>query len=297
MTRDPLRSWYDRIYFLLLGLQDIDLKGSGVRLDYSRRSLVELEHELLKRFAAPQDLVRPAGGEFVAGLTAYIGESLMRAAGGQWVWGRTGSAPGGADGPVASADPVLELTPVAPIDLLIDAVTGRSGDRLTETYDRWAHAVEVHRHGNPSWQPEKQRTMADPPAEETEALRIWLEEQEAGFPAWVADFGAGSVWDFDPASLPTVEEVLRTFVPVRAELAEPEHRRLRDGAAWYVGETFRRRLGGRWIKLRQAGNRNFPLIKGLGVRQSFQLTPVLALEGALETPGYLSARFTKVAET
>ncbi|GAB2658210.1 hypothetical protein [Nocardia goodfellowii] len=293
MTPDPLRAWHDRIYFLLLGLGDIDLKDSGIRLDHSRRSLAELEPVLLERFATPGHLSGPMVSQFVAGMIAYIGESLMRVAGGQWVWGPTRSA---SDGPVASADPVLELTPVAPIDLLSDVVTDRSGNRLTETYDRWAHAVEVHRHSNPSWQPEKQRTMADPPAEDTDAVRVWLTEQEAEFPAWVTEYGAGFVWDFDPASLAAVEDVLRRNMTVLEELAEPQHRRLRDGAAWYVGETFRRRLGGRWLKLGRAGKRNFPMLKGLGSRQTFQLTPVLALETALQTPGSLSKRFATVAE-
>lgn len=298
MTPDPLRSWHDRIFFLLLGLRDIDLKGSGVRLDYSRRSLVELEREVLERFAGPKDLRRPGPGKFVDGLTAYIGETLMRAAGGKWVWGQTRSALGGAYGPVASADPVLALDPVAPVELLVDVVTARSGDRLTGTYDRWARAVESHRGSDRLWQPQKQRTMADDSPEDTEALRSWLEVQETGFPGWVADFGAGGVWDFGPASLPALEEVLRRSVDGPAELSEPGHRRLRDGAAWYLGETFRRRLGGRWIKLKYpADDWNFPTMRGLGPRQTHRLTPVLALESALENPGRLSERFAAVSET
>lgn len=111
------------------------------------------------------------------------------------------------------ADPALALAPVAPLDLVIDAVAARSGDRLTQAFDRWLRAVAAHRATDPSWRPEKERTMADDPKEETDALRAWLDEQEAGFPAWVADYGADLVWDFDPATLPVLEEVLRGSVP------------------------------------------------------------------------------------
>lgn len=295
---DPLAEWHKSIFFVLLGLSDIDLKDSGVRLDYSRESLVALERVVLDRFAVTEAGQRFILRESLHGFEAYVGETLMRVAGGQWAWRDRGSPPQHAgDGPVACADPVLGLAPVAPLDLLLAALATRSGDRLVGVYDRWAGAVEEFRARDSSWRPVKQRTMADPPERETAALREWLAEQEAGFPRWVAEYGAGEVWDFEPASLPAVEEALRRSVASSEELNAPEHRRLRDGAAWYVGETFRRGLGGDWVKPRAAGNRNFPRIEGMGPRQASRITPVLGLEAVLDSSGYLTERYARASRS
>lgn len=314
MVSDPLASWRDGLYFLLLGLSDVDLKGSDVRLDYSRESLGPLERVVLDRFASPGELMRPARRETVEGLVAYIGETLMRTAGGRWSWGRVGSGvSGGAasgvsgdsaisrheDGPVATADPVLGLEPVSPLSLLADVVDTRTGDRLARVFDRWADAVARHRSTHPGWQPDKQRTMADPPPSLDEELRSWLDAQREQFPAWVSDYAPGTDpetdWSFAPETLAALEAVALRTVRSAPGLGEPQFLGFRDGAAWYLGETFRRNLGGRWVQTRKPGRRNFPRVMGLGPRQTARITPVLVLEAALEGEEHLVDRFAGAA--
>lgn len=52
--------------------------------------------------------------------------------------------------------------------------------------------------------------------------------------------------DFSPESLDVLEKwLLATFTTVE-ELRAPEHKALWDGIGRYIGETYRRSLGGRW---------------------------------------------------
>ncbi|MFC4627780.1 hypothetical protein ACFO6V_06000 [Promicromonospora alba] len=291
MSADRTTAWQNRLYFVLLGLTDADLRDAGVRFDYTRDSLGDLERVVLDRFAATGELTRPGRRDLVDGLVAYVGETLMRAAGGRWTWDD------GAGTPLVSADPELGLEPVAPRALLDDAVGARTGDRLARVLDHWAQAVADRQARTPGWRPDKERTMADPPESLEEELRDWLDLQAGSFDAWVASFGGDTAWDFTPGTLPAVQAVLRATVSTTTDLNEPEHLRLRDGAAWYVGETFRRNLGGAWVKTRGAGKRNFPRVEGLGPHGTSRVTPVIALEGALEEDGYLSERFRKAGES
>ncbi|MFD6141372.1 hypothetical protein [Promicromonospora sp. NPDC060271] len=287
MSADRTTAWQHRLYFVLLGLTDVDLRDAGVRFDYTRGSLGDLEGAVLDRFASTGDLARPGRRDLVDGLVAYVGETLMRAAGGRWTWADD------ADTPLVSADPELGLAPVAPRSLLEDAVGARTGDRLVRALDRWARAVADHQARTPGWRPDKERTMADPPESREDELRDWLDLQAGSFDEWVASFGGDTTWDFTPGTLPAVQAVLRAAVSSAAGLHGPEHLRLRDGAAWYVGETFRRNLGGAWVKTGAAGTQNFPRVEGLGPHGTSRVTPVIALEGALEEDGYLSERFRK----
>lgn len=291
MSADRITAWQHRLYFALLGLTDIDLRDAGVQFDYTRDSLGDLELVVLDRFGSTGDLTLPGRRDLVDGLVAYVGEALMRAAGGRWTWDDDANAP------LVSADPDLGLEPVAPLALLGDAVSARTGDRLVWVFDLWAQAASDRQASTPGWHPDKERTMADPPESLEDELHGWLDLQAGSFDAWVASFGGDITWDFTPGTLPVVQEVLRATVSTTADLNEPEHLRLRDGAAWYVGETFRRNLGGAWVKTRAVGKRNFPRVEGLGPHGTSRVTPVIALEGALEEDGYLSERFRKAGES
>ncbi|QYN36950.1 hypothetical protein K1T35_06720 [Pseudonocardia sp. DSM 110487] len=288
MAQDPLAAWQRRLYYVLMGLTDLDMKGTPIAFDYSRASLKDLESELLARFTSPAAMRRPAASETLDGLVAYIGETLMRVAGGRWTWGHVKSEGLGVkSGPVANADAALGLAPVAPHELLAEVVSVRSGDRLTRTFDRWAGAVETQRAAAQSWRPDKQRTVADGPELDRAGLETWLSTQESRFPEWVAAYGANSAWDFRPETLPALETMLRQMLSSKEELLSPENERIREGAMWYLGETFRLNLGGHWTKNVGAS----PRVEGMGPRHGARITPSVALRAVVQKRGSLSERF------
>lgn len=78
-------------------------------------------------------------------------------------------------------------------------------------------------------------------------LAAWLARQEAGFPAWAEETGTPERWDFSPASLDTLEALVRERYADEHAFADA----VREGtllqvAGWYVGETIRRARGCTW---------------------------------------------------
>jgi hypothetical protein len=291
-TDEALTAWHDRLFLLLTFLADLDLQGTGITLDHSRASLTALEQVVLDRFVSVPQVAWPTRRTFVEGLAAYLGETLMRRAGGAWAWATTPAVDGFPDGvPLASADPALGLDPVSPVHLLQQAVRGRDGAQFTQVYDRWTQAVDDRTRTDPTWRPHKEPTAADRPDPESAPLRQWLSRQAAAFPAWVTAHAPDHPWDFQPASLADLATLVRRVTPTAQMLNAPANRDFREGAAWYLGETVRRCLGGRWnLNLRRSGERNFPYLEQIGPRRA-RLTPVVALEAELTEPGYLRRRW------
>lgn len=85
----PLTDWHNRLFLLLAFLNDRELAGAGVTLDYSRSSLVALERAVLDQFAHPAQVAWATRRTFVEGLTAYLGETLMRRVGERGRGGRS----------------------------------------------------------------------------------------------------------------------------------------------------------------------------------------------------------------
>lgn len=90
--------------------------------------------------------------------------------------------------------------------------------------------------------------------------------------------------DFSPEALDVLEAwLLERYPSVDAALAETEKETL-DGAARYVGETFRRALGGRWdIELDDPNDVNYrlPVLTGFQGEYSKQ-SPVTLVTAAVD---------------
>jgi len=75
-------------------------------------------------------------------------------------------------------------------------------------------------------------------------LREWLGAQEAAFPAWAA--ATGQDWDFSPASVDRLEELVRGAYAGYDEIAAAEGTPAVTVPAWYFGEVHNRHYGTRW---------------------------------------------------
>ncbi|MGA8114842.1 MAG: hypothetical protein WCA46_14345 [Actinocatenispora sp.] len=290
---NPLEEWHQQIFFRLMYLQDVALADvdTEVDLDYTVESLRAVEREVVERFGAVGETPVLPDWSFVEGVATYLGETLMRLAGGAWAWAAEGASEHPADGrPVVGADPALKLDPVAPIQLVMAAAEIGDGERFTAVYREWERAVARMVRARPDWEPVKERTMADPPPQDSDRLGAWLTQREVAFPAWAATYGADVTWDFSPNSLPGLEEVLRRVAPSEEALHDPAHREFRDGASWYLGEVMRRGMGGHWMYDDLEGEHNYPYLDGLGPWESSS-TPVHALEATLGEPGFLHEHF------
>ncbi|NDZ80652.1 hypothetical protein G3I19_19385 [Streptomyces sp. SID10853] len=75
-------------------------------------------------------------------------------------------------------------------------------------------------------------------------LRTWLTAGRDAFPAWSAEHGGG--WDFTPASLDRLEELVRSRFTTWQEADGARDTTLLQVAAWYLGEVQVRHCGARW---------------------------------------------------
>ncbi|MFI6040787.1 hypothetical protein ACIA8C_04075 [Nocardia sp. NPDC051321] len=75
-------------------------------------------------------------------------------------------------------------------------------------------------------------------------LNTWLAEQEAAFPEW-AQRHEGT-WDFTPASLDRLAEIVQERFTTYEEAKAAEHDPFCTVAAWYLGEVQVRHCGTVW---------------------------------------------------
>ncbi|BBH70635.1 hypothetical protein ACTI_73200 [Actinoplanes sp. OR16] len=227
---------------------------AALDVDFSRASLARLEE-----LAAEDD--GPA-------YAAYLGETLLRVGGGRWI---------DLDGdPGVTADPVLGLAPVVPAELLTDP------GRAIEVYDAWAAAASASP-TPPVKEPTPGLDERPAPAEPAE-LHTWLATQEA---RWPHDAG----WDFSPSSLDRLTDLLVQRLGDPSGLKDPANREFVDGAAWYLGETFRRSGRGDWSWHDTKG----PYVINLGTDGRSQL-PLVQLRLGMRTRGYLRSRCGSLSE-
>jgi len=271
-TDTALTAWHERLFAVLMVLEDIELRGTGFVFDYSRESLADLERRVGE---APGRLT------LVEGAAAYLGEALMRVAGGAWAWSAE-AADGFPDGvPLATADPALGLDPVSPVTVV------RQGGGFVEVYDRWAEAVRERRQADDGWRPVKEPTEVDDPDPGSVPLTEWLSERAAAAEEWARTFAPDEDWDFSPDSLTRLQALVRRVTPRKEDLKDPANRVFRDGAAWYLGEVLRRHVGGRWnYNADSTGDDSQPYLEALGPRRHISM-PVVALRIALRRDGYL----------
>lgn len=219
---------------------------AGFEPDFSAASLGRLERIMLDRFppgTAPD-------GPFAEAAMAYVGESLLHAGGGSWGWDAEARVP-----LVRPAD----APPIPPLALLVQVLTDRTGDVLTQ-----AQAALI-RPGPP---PAREPTPGVDDIEVVDTspwLADWLAAREKSFPAWSA--GAGGDWDFSPASLETLNQLVKRRLPGPGALTDPAHAEFVEGAVWYAGEVARRH--------KQATSwRYSPAVPGsTDLRESYEMNP------------------------
>jgi hypothetical protein len=241
-ANERLTDWVDGISLNLLELEALEEPG-GFRLDFSSGSLQELEGRLLESFDDPEEINDPDRRDLADGVAGYLGEMLLRLAGGAWRWR--------GDEPVVRADKALGLPDLYPRRLVTQAIQDQSEQVFAGAYAEWEQVVARHRAVDPGWTPKKTRTPGVDPFEMTEAdaayITAWVAERKATFERWKTAFGAGTDWDFGPASLDALERLLGGVTPTVQELYAPEHRGFVEGAVWYFGEALRRIKGGAWV--------------------------------------------------
>ncbi|GAB3142865.1 hypothetical protein GCM10027290_18230 [Micromonospora sonneratiae] len=247
-SKDDGDEWLIRLPERLEHLRDIGAREDELDLDFSLRSLPDLERYLTDRFEEPEVMDQDEDAEWIIeGAAAYVGEMLLRLAGGHW---EPTDDPRPWHVPPIHADQALALPSLAPLDLVLTAVRDRTGDVFERQYADWTATVQAYRTAHPSWSPTKQPTpLVDPvPVVESEReyLARWLATREQSFPNWVARYGQGTTWDFSVASLAVLGALVLRVTPTLEAFHAPEQAEFVEGAAWYTGESLRRARNGHW---------------------------------------------------
>lgn len=81
-----------------------------------------------------------------------------------------------------------------------------------------------------------------------EEFEYWLFEMDDELEKFLSSIQplAGGNLDFSPGSLDILERWMLGRYPNTTRLLEPSEKHVLDGAARYIGETFRKQLGGYW---------------------------------------------------
>ncbi|MFF5015559.1 hypothetical protein [Streptomyces sp. NPDC001165] len=77
-------------------------------------------------------------------------------------------------------------------------------------------------------------------------LLVWLAERQAAFEHWARTNGGAERWDFGPASLEPLEELVRERFGTLEDVFGVRRGEFVQGAVWYLGETVRRARGLVW---------------------------------------------------
>ena len=234
-SEDPLLTrWLEAMQPRLLRLQAFEMPA-GFPLDYSPGSLDTLESQLL---------AQDPGESLIDAAVGYLGETLLQTGGGHWEWDDE------RDTPVVHLDPVLELSPVSPRDLIVEADQRRTGHELVRTQRAVRAAVGRRQVRVPGWQPTKERTPGLDPVLEVSGekfLDVWLPHRDEALARWVADHAADTgPWDFSADSLDRLESVIRGAVRSVDDVDVPANQELIEGAGWYLGEVLRREGHAEW---------------------------------------------------
>jgi hypothetical protein len=261
VTTESFEEWTSHATMRAELLSDEDLPRD-LPLDHTAESLRRLESVLLETFPNRLALLHAADGELVLGLAAYLGDTLIRAGRGSWAPDPDG------DPALVRPAPALDLPAVSPFRLIADAVERRDGRRFVSVFEQWARAAASTPEAAPPRRPSK--------------LDRWLAAREAAFDAWVTAYAPDGECDFSPGSLDAVEQLARGMAP------PPES--FWDGAVWYIGEVFRRALGGEWTP-----GFEHTYLREVGPRQAV-VVPAAALERALDQPGLLRQRYHEAAD-
>jgi hypothetical protein len=245
-----LHTWIDDLHEAMDLLHGTFL-SKGWSHTYQAPSLKRLEREL------HQFLERGLGGDIdtlcLRSVAGYLGETLLNQAGGRWDWDE--NLDGGAGLPVVRPDPVLELAPVVPLEVVERAVRERTGTVLADEARRLRGAMRAHkrRKGNEGWEPERLPTpwIAREDLESfTMAQRLlhwgWSQRNLHRY-GWADEAGGGEErWNYRPDSLDALEELLRQRFRSVEEYNAAAGEEFWMHAAWYAGECVVRWKKARW---------------------------------------------------
>ncbi len=185
--------------------------------------------------------------DFVEGVLAYLGETLLRVGGGTWVWDEhvTGSPHGAA---AVRFDDGVDHPPVTPLVVIQAVIQEQDTGEFARVYDEVEQAATSRRSATPGWSPTRIPTPGvDPtPSPPSNFLPTWLAAREAAFPAWAAGAPRPGGWDFSAESVHDLERLVLDAVASVDEMTAEKNTALIDGAAWYLGETLRRTYGRNW---------------------------------------------------
>ncbi|MGH3737106.1 MAG: hypothetical protein ACRDT6_16050 [Micromonosporaceae bacterium] len=276
--------WIDQIPDAFDRLRD-DHLPEEIQLDYTIESLSYLETGLVD-YTLDGERALPSG--FCDDAMAYLGEVLLTIGGGAWGWD-TAASLGELDGePVVCPDEALGLAALAPLLLIEQALTERTGQVFSNTATRLAEAVAALREQRPGWEPVKQHTHGvDPLPEEPRHpwLAGWLAKRERTFAAWTEETGKPAAWDFSPESLDVLGGLVRDRFATEPEFEAAEDALFLQGAAWYVGEVARRERGAVWTyrdRDEDAMWTGEPIMTQPGVREGNTASPMSELYACLE---------------
>ncbi|MGG2462733.1 hypothetical protein ACO0M4_23435 [Streptomyces sp. RGM 3693] len=203
--------------------------------DYTARSLPELEEALLD-FCSLDD-GSDGNAMYIESAAAYLGETLLEEAGGRWDWDESA----GTDGlPVVCPDPVLGLAPVAPLLVVGQALDDASGQVFATVVRLLRKAVRDRQREHPEWWP---RRVPTPWVRYGTILtacntpRRWKDARMLDYLKWWSEEAGGRArWDFAPASLDTLQALLRENFPTVEDYDRAAHEPFWTMAAWYVGQ-------------------------------------------------------------
>ncbi|WP_170290736.1 hypothetical protein [Kitasatospora atroaurantiaca] len=90
------------------------------------------------------------------------------------------------------------------------------------------------------------RTDDAPDPQRHPELLMWLSERSSGFENWAQATGTPERWDFSPASLDVLEDLLRQTLTGEEDIDEQRRGAFIQGAVWYLGEVACRATGVVW---------------------------------------------------
>ncbi|MEU4339925.1 hypothetical protein AB0H00_01460 [Nocardia sp. NPDC023852] len=235
----------------------VERYGGGFTWDFSPESLDSLDVVIRRTTRTPADLlVDGQNAAFLNGAAWYLGEVLCRGKDMHWHYNGRWMM----DCYVKKEDSNIWHTPA--IELA----------RVFENFGQGVLRRLVF--GGEATSPTDGAAIVQP-----DRMSQWLSERLAAFAGWTAEYAPDGRWDFSRDSLIMVEELVHRVTPTVQQLNAPANSRFHDGATWYIGETFRRGLGGRWSL--QRTERNIPHLVNLGPTRT-KAAPVILLEVSLE---------------
>lgn len=220
--------------------------ADGWEHDYSVGSLKFLEEESLPLYT-PDDGTH-ATGLYMEALAGYLGEALLDEGGGRWIWDEEAGAVGL---PAVQPAPALGLEPIVPILLVGQAVYERTENIFATVALRLRKAVAERKAAEPGWKPRRVPTpwVRHHELDECGALwKHWPNERLHDYLTWWADQAGGGRerWDFTPASLEAMEDLLRDRLGTVEEYDKVAGNSFWTVAAWYAGEYVVRRKKAGW---------------------------------------------------